>query len=376
MHDQQRNLFRHLLRPARGGAAGVIVVFAFMYSIALKAGLIGLPMALILTSWFFKYAYVLFDHTTRGFDDPPALDIQMLNPLDEQRPLGQVVILGLIFLIVKLAAAYVSLGAAFALGLGCAICLPASVAVLGLECNVLHAANPIEWLRIIKGLGLLYPLILALILSYIALLGLIGKFEPWFALSMGLAMFAVLSVFSFLGGALFERRLELGLETYHSPERTEELQRIEAVRESERVVTEAYGQLRAGSHVKCWAVLQEWLTRQGSHPEDYRWLCEHVLNWEDSRYITRLSEDYVDRLLALKRNGEAVDLVAQRLLADQHFRPKSAAATLSIAQLAARGGGMPRVARALLADFGTRFEGDPRVGAANLLARQLGGGGP
>jgi len=87
-------LIRHLLRPTRGGAAGVVVVFAFLLVLAGRAGLIGIPMALLVISWFFKYAYILFDHTVRGFDEPPTLDIQMVNPVNEQRPLGQVLILG------------------------------------------------------------------------------------------------------------------------------------------------------------------------------------------------------------------------------------------------------------------------------------------
>jgi hypothetical protein len=37
-----------------------------------------------------------------------------------------------------------------------------------------------------------------------------------------------------------------------------------------------------------------------------------------------------------------------------------------------RGGGTPRVARALLADFPARFAGDPCVAAAAALARHLG----
>jgi hypothetical protein len=44
---------------------------------------------------------------------------------------------------------------------------------------------------------------------------------------------------------------------------------------------------------------------------------------------------------------------------------------LVIAQLAARGGGVPRVARVLLSDFAARFAGDPRVGEAESLAHQL-----
>src|ERR1700688_2998441 len=105
MDHPQLQIISHLLRPARGGAAGVLIVFAVLLSIAAKAGLMGIPMALILTSWFFKYAYILFDHTVRGFDEPPTLDIQMLNPLDEQRPLAQAVILGLIYAAVEFAEA-------------------------------------------------------------------------------------------------------------------------------------------------------------------------------------------------------------------------------------------------------------------------------
>src|SRR5271169_6687777 len=111
-----RRLLRHLARPARGGAAAVVIVFALLLFVAAKAGFIGIPLALLLASWFFKYSYILFDHTARGFDEPPILDIQMMNPIDEQRPLGQLAILGLIYGVVKLAESY--LGATAALSFG------------------------------------------------------------------------------------------------------------------------------------------------------------------------------------------------------------------------------------------------------------------
>src|SRR3977135_3758441 len=103
MNHPHAKIIPHLLRPARGGAAGVLIVFALLLSLAAKAGLIVLRLSLILPSWFFKYAYILFDHTVRGFDEPPTLDIQMLNPFSEQRPLAQVAILGLIYLAVNFA---------------------------------------------------------------------------------------------------------------------------------------------------------------------------------------------------------------------------------------------------------------------------------
>jgi hypothetical protein len=332
----------------------------------------GIPALLILTSWFFKYSYILFDHTVRGFDEPPTLDIQMMNPLDEQRPLAQVLILGLIYLAVNFVATKLGSTAATILAVTALLLLPASIAVLGLEGNILKAANPVAWIRMALQLGPMYAFVLAIIGGYALLIALLARWALWLPVQIAIFMFCILSVFSVLGGALYERRHVLGLETWASPERDEELQRNKEQRLSEKEVMEAYGLMRAGSHTRAWEHLQVWLTSRGNAPDEYRWLCGRLATWEDPRYVTRLTEDYVDRLLTLKRNGEALDVVASRLLDDPAFRPKSAAATLQVAQLAARGGGRPGVARALLADFPARFAGDPSVAAAAALARHLG----
>jgi hypothetical protein len=372
MKHPQLKIIPHLLRPTRGGAAGVLIVFAILLYIAAKAGLLGIPLAFITTSWFFKYAYNLFDHTVHGFDEPPTLDIQMLNPLGAQRPLAQVAILGLIYVAVNFAQASMGSVVAIVIAVVAALLLPASVAVLGLERNILKAAYPVALGRMVLRLGPMYALVLAIIAGYSLLIALLWRWELWLPVQIAIFMFCILSIFSVLGGALYERRHELGLETWVSPERTEELLRKQQLRQSEKEVTEAYGQMRAGSHTHAWQLLQTWLTARGDAPDDYRWLCGRVAAWGDPRYLTRLTEDYVDRLLALKRNGEALDVVSARLTDDPSFRPKSAAATLQIARIAAGGGGTPRVARALLADFPARFAGDPCVAAAAALARHLG----
>lgn len=372
MDNPAPKILSHLLRPTRGGAAGVLIVFALLLAVAAQAGLLGIPMAFILTSWFFKYAYILFDHTVHGFDEPPTLDIQMLNPLDEQRPLAQVAILGLIYVAVNFVRH--SLGPIPAAGLAvlAALLLPASVAILGLERNIIKAANPVAWVRMVMGLGPMYALVLVIIAGYALLIALLARWELWLPVEIAIFMFCILSIFSVLAGALYERRHELGLEAWASPERTAELRRKQELRDSEKEVTEAYGHMRAGSHTHAWQLLQNWLAARGNAPDDYRWLCGRVASWGDPRYMTRLTEDYVDRLLVLKRNGEALDVVARRLTDDPSFRPKTAAATLQIARIAAAGGGTPRVARTLLADFPARFAGEPSVAAAAALARHVG----
>jgi len=361
-----------MLRPARGGAAGVVVVFAILLTIAAKAGFLGIPLALILISWLFKYAYVLFDHVVRGVDEPPALDINMVNPLNEQRPIAQIIILAAVAAMVKLAATTMSPVAGTILAAVALLFLPASVAILGLEGNILKAIYPVALGRMVAGLGLMYASVLGIIAGCVLGLGLTDKLGLWMPVQFAVGMFAVLSIFSSLGGALYERRHELGLETWHSPERTAEQERLADLRRSEHVVTEAYGQVRVGAHTKAWDLLQSWLAARGHAAEDYLWLRDSVVAWPDARYADRLTEEYVDRLLAAKRDGEALDAVRHRLRADRAFRPKSAAATLRIAQLAAGGGGAAGVARVLLSDFGERFAGHPLVETAAALARHLG----
>jgi hypothetical protein len=362
----------HLLRPARFAAAAVIIVFSLILSIALHGGLMGIPATFIVTSWFFKYAYILFDHTVWGYDEPPTLDIQMLNPLNEQRPLAQVVILGLIYAAVKFVETAWGAAAAGVLVAIAAFTFPASVAVLGLERNILLAIYPVALARMIRGLGLVYLLVLLVIGAYLAGITVAMKWLSFLPLELALAMFGILSIFSVLGGALYERRSQLGIDVRRSPERTAELARQAELREHHALVTDAYGQMRVGSHTKAWALLQDWLASRGHAIADYRWLLDHVAHWHDRRYSNRLTEEYLEKLVTLKDYGRALDVLRLRLDHDPSFRPKTAAATLQLAELAAQGGGLPRIARILVADFPTRFPDHPGVSAARALGEQLG----
>jgi hypothetical protein len=136
------------------------------------------------------------------------------------------------------------------------------------------------------------------------------------------------------------------------------------------VLLDAHGSMRCGNHARSWRVLSEWLRSRGDQPEDYAWLSARIFNWEDGQVISRLTEARVARLLALRRSTEVLAVVAQRLSVDPHFRPSSAADTLSLAQIAARGGAQ-RISRALLSDFSSRFAGDPRVSVSDALKRRL-----
>jgi hypothetical protein len=142
------------------------------------------------------------------------------------------------------------------------------------------------------------------------------------------------------------------------------------LRDDSAMLWDAHGSMRCGNHARSWRVLSDWLRFRGDQPEDYGWLFARILDWEDGWVISRLTEARVARLLILRRSTEVLDVVAQRLRVDPHFRPSSAADTLSLAQIAARGGAQ-RISRTLLSDFSARFPGDPRVSVSEALRRRL-----
>src|SRR5665213_754314 len=106
------------------------------------------------------------------------------------------------------------------------------------------------------------------------------------------------------------------------------------LRDGGDVLWDAYGSMRCGNPARSWRVLSEWLSSRGDQPEDYGWLFARMSNWEDGRVISRLTEARVARLLFLRRSTEVLDVAAQRLTVDPHFRASSAADTLSLAQIA------------------------------------------
>jgi hypothetical protein len=245
---------RHLARPLRGGAACVVVVFAILLG-ACSTSLLGLPLEMILLSWFFKYAFILFDSTLRGFDEPPVLDINMMNPYGDLRPIVMLLIIAAMVGITWETSTYAGPTVGGMLGLGLLLLLPASMASLGLENNVLHAVSPFAWSQIIYGLGAYYWLTIGLIAVEFAALYVLGKLPLGLIFQFAAGMFGTLSAFSLLAGALYERRDQLGLVTWASPERREEKQRQEDHRRDEKVITEAYGLVRTARHQDSWQML-------------------------------------------------------------------------------------------------------------------------
>ncbi|MEJ0008541.1 MAG: hypothetical protein WDM77_19805 [Steroidobacteraceae bacterium] len=121
---------RYLLMPFHAAPLILAAVFSLLGYFAPQAGVLGIPLALILVSWFFKYCFVLLDAVVAGHEELPVLSVEMLNPVDEQRPLIQAVMVCLGF--IACWSLYHAVAPLAGLGLGALLLLvlPATIGLL------------------------------------------------------------------------------------------------------------------------------------------------------------------------------------------------------------------------------------------------------
>jgi hypothetical protein len=336
---------RYCLFPFRGGSLALVLVFTLGLALARHAGLMGIPLAALLTSWFFKYCFILLDAVIAGAEEPPVLSIEMVNPVDEQRPLAQALLIAAgAFLAFELGT-HTTPACGWLLASLLLFLLPASIGVLGMSGNPLRAAWPPELASLVRGVGRDYfvPLgsivVLAMLLLVSAWIGLPG----WLALAG--AQFGLLVVFALVGGALYEHRPELGIEYKSARERLAERSDREHVIERNRVLERAYGKFRVAEPLEGWHEIDAWLQVHGGAADltdkvllEHRAVLAAVLRWDDVRAGDRLTDELVELYLARRETGRALEVVEERLASNARYRPKRQAHASRLAELAAAAG--------------------------------------
>ncbi len=313
---------RYALLPLTGPPLLLLVVASLLGALAAAAGFMGYPLLAIIGAWVGSYTYLLVDYTARGLP-PPVLSIEMTAPWHEPGPLLQVCIFaGAAATAAWLRAEGNEFGA-IALTVATLVLGPASIAVMAVERHVLRAIWPPALLKIVHGIGARYALLLAMALLWTLIVLAVAPHVPT-VVFFALAQLALYSLATSLGGALHERRLELGLEAWESPERTAATKDAIELRERQRAIDAIYVRLRAGNVAGAFESLSAALGPGPTDPETYRWFLARSFAWEDRRVSERLAGELVARLLALGRRTEALDVVERLWTDGRRFLPRTA----------------------------------------------------
>lgn len=297
-------MLRSLSVPFHGAPLVFVVVVSVLLWIGLAAGWPGLPLLILAASWTWTYAYLLIERTAHGLP-PPVLSVEMANPWHEPRPLLQLVLCAAVASLVVALADRGAVALAALIAASGFVLLPASLAVLAIESHLGRAVWPPALYQVARGLGLYYVAVWLIAIMAGAIVLAVAPRVPRLA-SLAIGEFAVLTVAAALGGALYARRDELGLEVWESPEKHAAIADAALLKSRDAAMEEAYGLLRVRDIEGAWQRVRAAIGPAPVDPSSYRWCRDRASQWNDRRIADGLTTEMVARLIVLGRRGEAL----------------------------------------------------------------------
>lgn len=372
---------KYLLIPLRGAALVLIVTFSLLLLLAAGGGLLGIPLVFLVVSWFFKYGFAVLDQVADGVNEPPVLAYEMLHPANESRPLGLLIIVAVFY--VGTEVLQPSLGREVVTVLrGAGLLLVPAIIMAQAAGSFVQSLNPLLLLQIVVRVPDSYALILAVLggawwLATMLVTWLPAAQLPFSieiplpeAVRIAVLMYAWLASFAMIGGVLYVRRLELGFEPTHSPEREAEKADRDRQREIDQLIDRIFAEWRGGAYGNAWRTIEAHLNSSPRPNDELRILFQRASQWPDGRLAHRLAQELIPHLLGSRRTGDALNIVRTQLQANANFKPLQSGDTIKLIELA-RDAGDRRTARALLGGFDERYEDDTARRIAGQLARQL-----
>jgi hypothetical protein len=249
------------------------------------------------------------------------------------------------------------------------------VASMSITGRFMDALNPVDVFGLIARIPLAYFGMLAIIgalwLVPALLFSLTGAASllPNLVL-VAIAMYLWLAMLACVGGIIYDHREELGYEPNESPERAAARANAELDRDRDKVMDTIFAEYRGHAFANAGASVRKIMDGSRTPLVEFRWLYARAARWADPRMAEYLVQYCLPKLLQARASGEALDLVRERLRANETFRPLAAAHVLQMATLARDGGDKP-TARRLLSDFDQRFPNDPAAPLAAKLSAEI-----
>jgi hypothetical protein len=333
---------RYFLMPFHPAPLILVVILTILWTYLIELGKIfGILGDFILLSWFFKYCFALLDAVVAGHKELPVLSVEMLNPVDEKRPLIQAIIVSLGFIASWWVYHSVGPVAGLTLGVLLAVALPANVALLAISDSWLHALSPLAIGRIVKGLGLTYAGVLVVTVGGMALVVTLALTLDSLMLTLAIAQLLFVAMFCYIGGAVFESRVDLQLETRSFDERMAEREERRHAEERAAVLDRTYSLLRLKRRADAWGHLELWMRRHcpDTHPfTEYHALQVATCAWDDPAIGDRVTNAYLATLLANEETGLAVEALELRQRLNPSFCPGDSSVAKRLIELASLSG--------------------------------------
>ncbi|WP_405241178.1 hypothetical protein [Lentisalinibacter salinarum] len=315
-----REFFRELVYPvSHGGLAVAVVCFAALALLAVKAGVFGLWLAVLLSFGGAKYLLAVLRARALG-EEPPVAEVDLFNPATRLWMLGA-----------WAAITIASFGALLLHGAGhgaaakfllyaAAFVFPAAALRLAVTQSPLEMLRPLALADTIRKTGAAYGWIFAAAAVAALVNGLAARLPV--PLRFLAAAYELVLLFSLSGAVFYSRRDALDLPVRCAPEIDAARRRQAAARERRAVLDHAYAHVSRGNGPAGVAYVRHWLERNGDDLEAWRWFFEALGEWESPRARINFGRDYIARLGRAGAWEEALTVLGGCLALDGSFRPR------------------------------------------------------
>ncbi|WP_405223654.1 hypothetical protein [Lentisalinibacter sediminis] len=314
-----REFLRELVYPVIHGALAVaIVCFAALALLAVKAGLFGLWLAVLLSFGGAKYLLAVLRARALG-EEPTVAEVDLFNPAARLWMLGAWAAMSIAGF-----AAFVLDGAGYGaaanvLLYATAFLFPAAALRLAVTQSPLEMLRPLALADTIRKTGAAYGWIFAAAAVAALVNGLAAGLPV--AVRFLAAAYEVVLLFSLSGAVFYSRRDALGLPVRCAPEIAAARRRQAAERERRAVLDHAYAHVSRGNGPAGVAYVRQWLERNDDDVEAWRWFFEAFGEWESPRARINFGRDYITRLGRAGAWEEALAVLGRCLALDAGFRP-------------------------------------------------------
>lgn len=308
------------LRPLQNTTLIVVaMVYGFALWMASLAGLLGIPLRILVTLSLWRYGYDVLRRFAQGRHvrvPAPSIESMSLLP-DRGLVLHCLFFVSFFYLLVSTPLLGDSVGAGLlriAL-LGClGVIFPASAALLGMGGSVGGALHPLDIVACARTFGRDYALLLgaclALLVAASTAQAAVAPLFGWFAglVSDMAIVWTFLALFALIGAAIHEHRFDFAIPGEHEPE--EELVDRQRRRDWQRTIDHAYAAFRSDLPAKGHATLKELLDRERHSLAIYQYVFDQLMSWADKTAARHFAAGYIGRLLDAGLEHEALDLFA------------------------------------------------------------------
>jgi hypothetical protein len=370
------DLLKVITMPFQVGSLLFVAASSLVLGLVLSMGgtllttaVLSLFVIWVMLVWLTNYAVRLIDDAANGVRESGAATVEMMTDpyLDSRCWVHPVlaVALGVLHYVYPQWPVWPTLLAAVLL-------FPASLGACAMSGHALDALNPRAMLGVVQGLGPWYAL-LVLLLALCAMISVVLARQ----LQLGAVLIAIeqlllLIIYAAIGGALYQRRIELGFQPRISPERKADSAEEERIARRQTFLDGLYNDLRLRETKRAIVTARQWFAgaQAGHLASDVHALMAAARNWTELRDYPRLLQGLMPVLLERRQPALAYSIAEAGLALDSGFGAVEESDSVTLVDYALATG-RRRAATQLLDNYLQRggAEREPGTQLAALRAR-------